>query len=130
MTDADAERPDAHRLELLRSVFEPASLDEVSEAVAVASMHERHLYIERVDAGYRWSLTHPGGSYPLLRITARFLRVDYTRIAVGFRTLTDGVYILCADPHEPTRTNAWAVIDFDRSTSPGTARETIQLALP
>jgi hypothetical protein len=129
MTDVDADRPDAHRLELLRSVFEPSSLDEVSDAVAIASEHERRLYVERVDGGYRWSLTHPGGSYPLLRITARFLRVDYAHIAIGFRAVTDGVYVLCANPQEPTRTEAWAVVDFDESTSPEAARERIQSAL-
>ncbi len=130
MTDVDAERPDAHRLELLRAVFEPSSLDEVAEAVAVASEHERRLYVERVDdGGYRWSLTHPGGSYPLLRITARFLRVDYTRVTVAFRTVTDGVYVLCADPQQPTGAAAWAVVEFDGPTSAESARESIQLAL-
>jgi hypothetical protein len=123
-----AERPGAHRLELLRRTFEPSSLDEVAEAVAVASEYERRVYVERVESGYRWSLTHPGGSYPLLRITARFLRVDYTRITVGFRLVADGVYVLCADPGEPTSAAAWAIVDFDRPTSAESARERIQLA--
>ena len=72
----------------------------------------------------------PRRQLPATPITAVFLRVDHTRIAVGFRTVTDGMYILCADLHEPTRTNAWAVIDFEGSTSPEAARERIQLALP
>jgi hypothetical protein len=128
MTDVD-ERPEAHRLELLRSSFQPSPLDEVAEAVAVASEHERRIYVERVDGGYRWSLTHPGGGYPLLRITARFLRVDYTRIAVGFRIVTDGVYVLCADPQQPTSADAWVVVDFAEPTPAEEARERIQSAL-
>jgi hypothetical protein len=98
MTDILADHPDAHRLELFRSVFVPSSLADVAEAVAVAAKHERRVYVERVDGNYRWSFTHPGGGYPLLRITARFLCVDYTRIMVGYRTVTEGVCVLCADP--------------------------------
>ena len=128
MTD-DAERPDTHRLELLRSVFEPSSLDVVAEAVSVASEHERRIYVEQIDGRHRWSFTHSGGGYPLLRIAARFLRVDYTRISVGFRIVTDGVYVLCAGPQEPTRPRPWAVVDFDRPTSSEGARESIRSAL-
>ena len=128
MTDAAA-RPDAHRLALLRSVFEPSSLDAVARAVAVASELERHLYVERVDGGYRWSLTHSDGSYPLLRITARFLRVEYTSIAIGFRKMTDDVVVLCADPHESTTASAWAVLDFEGQISPESAKERILVAL-
>ena len=129
MTGINAERPDPYRLELLRRVFEPSCLDDVAEAVAVATEYERHVYVERVEGGYRWSLTHPGGSYPLLRITARFLRTDYTHLAVAFRTLTDDTYVLCADPQEQTTPKAWAILDFDRPTSPDTTSERIQLAL-
>jgi hypothetical protein len=129
MTDVDPDRPDAHRLELLRSVFQPSSLDDVADAVSVASEHEHRIYVERVDGGYRWSLTHPGGGYPLLRITARFLRVDYTRVAVGFRTVADGVCVLSDDPGEATRPEAWAVVEFDGPTLPETVAESIHVAL-
>jgi hypothetical protein len=129
MTDVDPDRPDAHRLELLRSVFQPSSLDDVAEAVAAASEHERRIYVERVDGGYRWSLTHPGGGYPLLRITARFLRVDYTSFAVGFHTVADGVCVLSGDPGEATRPKAWAVVEFDGPTLPEAVEESILVAL-
>jgi hypothetical protein len=129
MNDVDPERPDAYRLALLRSVFEPSPLHAVAEGVAAASEHERRVYVERVDDGYRWSLTHPGGGYPLLRITARFLRVDYSRITVGFRTVTDGVYVLSADRREPTTPEAWRLLNFDRPTTPEGARERILFAL-
>jgi len=62
-------------------------LDEVAEAVAVATDDERRVYVERIGNAWRWSLTHPGGMYPLLRIAARFLRVDYHRIIIGFRSV-------------------------------------------
>jgi hypothetical protein len=130
MTDAVGERPDARRLELFRSVFEPSPLDRVAEAVAVATEHERRIYVERVEDGYRWSLTHAGGGYPLLRITARFLSVDYTRIMVGCRTVADGVCVLCADPSEPTSAESWAVVEFDGPTPVESARERILSALP
>lgn len=53
MADVAADRPDAHRLELLRSVFEPSPLEAVAEPVSVASEHERRVYVERVDGRYR-----------------------------------------------------------------------------
>ena len=124
-----ADRPDAHRLELFHSVFEPSSLDDVAAAIAVASEDERRIYVERVDGGYRWSLVHPGGGYPLLRITARFLRVDYTRIIVGFRTVTDGVCVVCSDRVESTSTTAWAIVEFNGATAPDVVRARIQVAL-
>ena len=117
MTDVDTDRPDPERLRLLRCVFESSTLDDVAEAVAVATEYERYVYVERINGGYRWSLTHPGGAYPLLRITARFLRVDYTRIVVPFRTVDDGVCVLCRDPEETLRADAWAVIEFDGPAS-------------
>jgi len=101
MTDVIADRPNARRLELLRSV--PSPLDEVAEAMSLASETERRFYVERVEGGYRWSFTHPGGGYPLLRIAARFLLVDYTHISIGFRTLDDGMCVLCADPDQETQ---------------------------
>jgi hypothetical protein len=129
MTDVVSERPDARRLELFRSVFEPSLLDDVAEAVAVATEYEPRIYVERVGDAYRWSLTHSGGGYPLLRITARFLRVDYTRIMVAFRTIADGVCVLCADPSEPTSVESWAVVEFEGPTTPETSRERILFAL-
>jgi hypothetical protein len=104
----------AERRRLLRSIFEPSSLDEVAEAVSVATDDERRVYVERFgSSAYRWSLTDPGGMYPLLRITARFLRIDYHRIVIDFRTIAEGVYVLCEDPAKPEEPDAWAVIDFD-----------------
>ena len=124
MTDIE-DRPDPARQRLFRSVIEPSSLESVAEAVSVATEDERRIYVERAGSGWRWSLTHPGGPYPLLRITARFLRVDHRQITVGFRTAADGVCVLCADPDEPVSADAWAVIDFDGATSPTVVKERI-----
>jgi len=125
MPDVVADRPDPERLRLVQSVFELSPLDDVAEAVAVASETEQHIYVERIGDQYRWSPTHPGGGYPLLRIMARFLHVDYTRIMVPFRTVADGVCVVCPDPQERVRAEKWAVIEFDRSTSATTVRERI-----
>ena len=128
MTDTE-DWPDPARQRLFRSVFEPSPLESVAEAVSTATEDERRIYVERVRSGWRWSLTHPGGPYPLLRVTARFLRVDHRRIAVGFRTAADGVCVLCADPDEPLSADAWAVIDFDGATSSTAVKERILHAL-
>jgi hypothetical protein len=63
--------PDPEQQRLARSIFEPASLDDVAEAAAVATEDEQRLYVERLGNSCRLSLTHPGGMYPLLRIAAR-----------------------------------------------------------
>jgi hypothetical protein len=112
MSDPVSDRPDPDRVRLLRSIFHPAPLPEVAEAVSVATEHEREVYVERIPDGWRWSLTHPGGGYPLLRITARFLGVDYHRVAVGFRTVKTGVCVLCDNPSQVTVPEAWAVLKF------------------
>lgn len=45
------------RRRLLRSVFEPSSLAQVTAAVAAALVDgERNLYVERTRGQYRWSL--------------------------------------------------------------------------
>jgi hypothetical protein len=58
-------RADPARQRLMRSVFEPSSLEEVSAAVTVAVTEgERDIYVERSRGQYRWSLCSKGGSYP------------------------------------------------------------------
>ena len=71
----------------------------------------------------------PVGATPLLRITARFLRVDYTRIMVPFRTVQDGICVLCRDPEETLHAEKWAVVEFDGPTSARAVRERIAYAL-
>jgi len=63
--------------------------------------------VERRSDHYRWSLAHPGGGYPILRITARFLHVDHSRIVVGFRTLSNGIALMCDDPKIVQEADVW-----------------------
>jgi hypothetical protein len=125
MSDHFGDRPDPERLLLLRSVFEPSPLPVVAEAVSAATEHETHLYVERLDNGWRWSLAHRGGSYPLLRISARFLNVSHNRIMVGFRTLPDGFAVLCEDPQLIRTPEAAAVITFAAGSSPAEVEQRI-----
>jgi hypothetical protein len=124
MTDLE-DRPDPTRQRLLRSVFESSPLESVAEAVSAATEDEQRIYVERLGSRWRWSLTHRGRSYPLLRITARFLRVDHNRIMIGFRTVSDDLCVLCADPDECELADAWKIIDFDGPTSPRDVQERI-----
>ena len=77
--------PDPERARLIRSVFEPSPLEDVARAISVATEKETQLYVERVGDLWRWSLVHGGGPYPLLRVTARFLKMDYTAIYIGYQ---------------------------------------------
>jgi len=110
MTDDAPEVADADRVKMIQSSRTWSSLNEVAEAVAAASESQPMVYVERLGDAYRWSLATKGGGYPLLRITARFLDVDYTRIYVGFRTLLNGMAILCEDPSSVEIPDKWAVL--------------------
>jgi hypothetical protein len=92
--------PDAERAQLIRSVFEPSPLEDVALAMSVATEKEGQLYVERFGDLWRWSLVHGGGPYPLLRVTARFLKVDYTAILIGHRQIEGGLSVLTRDTEE------------------------------
>ena len=68
--------PAAEVAGLSRSIFEPSPLEEVAEAIFVASERESEVYVERFDDRYRWSLVHKGGAYPLLRVSTGRLPAD------------------------------------------------------
>lgn len=125
MSDPVSDRPDPARRRLLRSIFEPSSLAAVAEAVSVATEHESEIYVERLSDGWRWSLAHRGGGYPLLRITARFLQVEHHKILIGFRTLPDGHAVLCEDPAAVRSPESAAVIDFEADSSPASVERRI-----
>lgn len=122
-------KPAPERQRLARSIFDLSSLDDVAEAVAVATYDETRVYVERRGDSYRWSLTHPGGPYPILRITARFLRVDYHAIVVGCRKVADGVCVIAGGPDSDLAPDAWAVLYFDGPTEPGDVKRRILLVL-
>jgi hypothetical protein len=123
------DQPDPHRVRLFLCIFVPSSLDRVVEAVSVATADETRVYVERIGTAYRWSLTHPGGAYPLLRITARFLRIDYHCLVIGFRSITEGVSVVCGDPDSDKDPDEWAVLHFDGSTAPADVKARIEQAL-
>src|SRR5664279_4934247 len=104
-------------------------LEDVAKAVAVAGELEHRIYIERRSGLYRWSLAHAGGGYPLLRVAARFLGVDYHRIYVGFRTLPDGTAIICDDPGAAEEPHEWALLDVPTAVDPVAAAELIASAI-
>lgn len=121
--------PDPERLRLIRCATHASPLDSVAEAVSVASEHHRILYVERDGVGWRWSLATRGGPYPLIRITAQFLRCkDHWRLVVPYRTLDNGLCVLDRSEDE-SRTVSWTVLEFDAPVSPGEAVKRIFDAL-
>ncbi len=101
------------RLRFLEYSWRWSDIRDVAAAAAAAAEGPVHIYVERRGDRYRWSLAHPGGSYPLIRVTARFLEVDYHRIMVPFRTTADGFAIWCKDPDHPEEPDAWAVLRIE-----------------
>ena len=114
------------RVALIQSTRTWSPFKTVADAVAAASTTGQRIYVERRSDLYRWSPAHPGGSYPLLRITARFLGVDYHRIYIGIRTLTDGTSILCEDPDAVEEPDQWTLLDLPTPISAEIAVEVIR----
>jgi hypothetical protein len=110
------------RSEMIQSCRTWSELNVVTEAVAAASETEPVVYVERRGDEYRWSLATKGGGYPLLRISARFLGVDYRRIYVGFRTLPNSTAILCEDPANFDTPDKWALLKLSGKITPTAAR--------
>lgn len=112
--------PDPERVRLCQAWYRPSPLEEVAEGVSVASLNEsiRQIYIERVgNTLWRWHLSHAGGPYPLMRITARYLKVDYHYIAVPF-SLVDDKFHGTRAPDESIEADASAVLTFRTPATP------------
>ncbi len=130
MAEPIESRADLVRQRLFRSVFEPSSLDEVAAAVTVAVAEQAgDIYVERLLGRFRWSLCHRGGSYPLLRITARFLKVDHRQAFIGFYTVPGDWCILVKDPIDRIEPDAWAVLTLAELTSSANVGIAIRTAL-
>ncbi len=85
----------------------------------MATEWEKRVYVERVSDEYeswRWSLQHKGGPYPLLRITARFLKADYANILILCDRRVDASVLV--QPDDPHKAISSAFVDFDGPTSP------------
>jgi hypothetical protein len=119
----------ARRAQLILATRDWSPLSDVAEAVSVASEYESEVYVERLGSRYRWSLVHRGGPYPLLRITARFLHVDYQSIYIGFRPVGDGYSALLPGEEELALPDAKTVLTFDGPTPVAEVEERIQEAL-
>jgi hypothetical protein len=117
------------RVALIQRTRTWSPLEEVALAVSVASESEHLIYVERRADLYRWSLASPGGGYPILRITARFLHVDYGRIFVGFRTLPGGMAIMCDDPNVVEVPDVWAILEPTTTVSTVEAVDLITSAI-
>jgi hypothetical protein len=114
----------------LESTRRWSSLDEVAEAVAAArEAGSRQVYVEVRGDRFRWSTVGNEGGYPLLRVTARFLGVDHRRISVGFRTLDDGIAILCEDPGRVEAPDRWSLLALPDPITSSVARSLIVAAL-
>ncbi len=124
----DPERPVPSRSQLILSTRDWSPLEDVARAVSVATEYETKLYVERLDAKYRWSLIHRGGPYPLLRITDRFLQVDYHSIFIGCKEIEDG-YSSLSENHLDVVPSASAILTFDGPTPTKEVQRLIQEAL-
>ena len=129
MSDDSPNLAAATRPEMIQSSRTWSALNVVADAVAAASQTEPLVYVERRGHEYRWSLATKGGGYPLLRITARFLGVDYRRIYVGFRTLPNDTAILCDDPVNIDIPDKWAVLKLSGEMTPTAAARRIRTAI-
>jgi hypothetical protein len=115
--------------ELSHSIFEPSPLEEVAHAVFVASERASEVYVERFGDRYRWSLVHKGGAYPLLRVTAAFLQMDYHALAIGHRSVPGGYTALAEYPEEEPAPDASAVLALQWGTLPADAEARIREAV-
>lgn len=120
---------DPTRARLIRSAFDWSPLRVVAEAIAAATEHEKRIYVERIGDRYRWSLTHTGGPYPLLRIAARYLKADYTKLLVGSRALPEGTSVLFDDRADQTPPDKWVVLEFDGVANAQAVAEKVRVAL-
>lgn len=121
--------PIPSRGRLIVSVRDWSSLEEVALAVSVATEYETKVYVERMSDRYRWSLIHRGGPYPLLRITARFLQVDYHRIFVACREIDGGYSALCDTPEEDYVPDASKILNLALHTPEGAVEALIRRSL-
>ncbi len=113
----DAPTPILKRSQLIKSTGEWSTIETVALAVSVATEFQTMVYVERPGDRYRWSLIHRGGPYPLLRITAKYLQVDYQSIIVGCREVGDGWSGLKGHETESLEPEAWAVLSFESPTT-------------
>ncbi len=127
---AESAQPDPERAALAISMFAPSSLDAVASAISAATEYERVVYVERVEGGWRWSLVHPGGAYPLLRVAARFLQMDHNHLRVHCQGHESGMTILTRPGEMRDKPIAWRLLRFKGSAAASAVRRRITRAIP
>src|SRR3954469_25763258 len=108
---------DARRRLLADSMFSYCSLEQVAEQVSTSGAGFARIYVERLGSGYRWSLMHRGGPYPLLREVAQLLDVSYHSMILPYGSVDGWTIVLTRElEREP---DSWSVIEptSDESTN-------------
>ena len=85
---------DARRRLLADSMFSYCSLEQVAEQISAFGTRFNRIYVERRGSGYRWSLIHRGGPYPLLREVAQLLDVSYHSLILPYRPVDTWTIVL------------------------------------
>ena len=76
-------------------------LADVARAISMSrEFWQGRIYVEMTGDSYRWSPAHPGGAYPLLRVTASILGVPHTSVLLNFMTV-DGCAVGRSDERPP-----------------------------
>src|ERR1035437_10044183 len=122
----DVPTPILKRSQLIKSTADWSTIEVVALAVSVATEFQTEVYVERLGDRYRWSLIHRGGPYPLLRITAKYLQVDYHSIIVGYREVGGGWSGLKGNETEPLEPDVCAVLSFHGPTTAADVRARIR----
>lgn len=113
---------ETRRRKLADTMTQPSSIEDVIEAITrFGERPYAKIYVERRGAGYRWSIAHRGGPYPLLREVAKFLDVPHTSVLVHSTTV-DGWTVVALTGPLPNTPEAWAIIDATADKRQITAR--------
>lgn len=107
----------------IKTMRRPSGFNDVVASIALFTAAPGSVYVEQLSDGWRWSPAHRGGAYPLLRIVARFLGVDYARIVLPFNTTEDGWAVLQPDDDVVGPAAATAVLSFTETATVGTVRQ-------
>jgi hypothetical protein len=122
-------RPTPARERLARGIVKISPLTVVAAGIAAATEFERSLYVERFAGGFRWSMAHRGGPYPLLRVTARFLGLDHWQVMVGCGPAPVAGWSIIPRPSNAPEPIAHALLDFDGPTPADVVERRVSAAL-
>lgn len=100
----------ASRDRLAQTLVRASTIRHVAEQIALfGAPRFRSAYVERRGDGYRWSIAHRGGPYPLLRELALLVDVPHTALVMAFTTLEGWAIVRAPDlDGEP---DSWAMIE-------------------